>query len=100
MGKSHSTESKKIVVSGKGVKDIEKDTNSYLLKNAKQLDFLDASNNKITSFPASILEYLTSNVSLQNTLTHVDLSKNKLDNLPQEIFHCGRFVDGSRVDIL
>lgn len=89
MGKTQSIDAKKVNVSGKGIKNIEKDSNSYLLKNVKNLESIDASKNKITSIPASVLEYLTTNQALQNSLTHVDLSKNKLTNLPQEMFHCG-----------
>lgn len=39
--------------------------------------------------PESILGDISANLCLHNSLTHLDLSKNKLEVLPDAIFNCG-----------
>lgn len=90
MGKGQSRDAKKVNLSGKGYKNLEKDPAvPGLLKTVLALEAIDVSKNKFTTIPPSILSDIAANQALQNTLTYLDLSKNKLEYLPDEMFCCG-----------
>lgn len=91
MGKGLSKDSKKLSWSGKSAKQGLDDvaTVNFLQRPGITLESAIIRKGNIQSIPTSILDCLENNLSLQTSLTCLNLSKNSLGSLPDALFACG-----------
>jgi hypothetical protein len=87
MGSSQSSLALKIDISGKGVKDIEKDLKQpHMLPAFPKLEQINLSKNKITSVPDSIFADIQKSPKVIEHLQVLNFSKNKLATIPDAIW--------------
>lgn len=92
MGKGLSKDNKKLVLSGKGVKQIEDNSLVDPLLDEKStvvLESVTIRKGSLQTLPIALLAAVSLSVNLQNTLTSLDLSKNKLTTLQDSLFTLG-----------
>jgi len=87
MGSSQSSIALSVKLSGKGIKDLEKDLKQpHLLPAFPKLELIDLSKNKIEHIPPSIHQDLVKSHNVIEFLHTLDFSKNKLSEVPDTIF--------------
>jgi len=87
MGSSQSSLALKVDLSGKGIKDLEKDLKQpHMLPTFPKLETINLSKNKITGIPDSIVADLAKSPKVIEHLQVLNLAKNKLTGIPDAIW--------------
>ncbi len=92
MGTSQSSLALKVDVSGKGIKDLEKDLKQpRMLPTFPKLEHINLSKNKITAVPEVIENDLSRSPKVIEYLQVLNFSKNKLTAIPDAVWLLGSF---------
>jgi len=86
MGSSLSAQTKRLTLSGKGIKDLGEVKHLDRLPTVEALERIDLGKNKLTAFPPTLPDLLRSSPGVVVNVTELILRKNKFKEVPQALF--------------
>jgi len=90
MGSNQSSLALKVDLSGKGLKDLEKDLKQpHMLPTFPKLELISLKSNKLTNIPDSIYADIQKSPKVVEFLSVLNLAKNKFETIPDAVWLCG-----------